>query len=174
MAASGSESGSASESASPSAGYELYTRGDEAMLPLGITDLQTEYSAQDYTDISVINASRVGQTATEEFAIHQFKDYTENAAVTLTWVGQTDYAPSASTVLLQIYNRDLTVWETVDSDSVSSVGTDFTLTANVLDVTDYIDVNDVIVSRVYQEAERETIEFAGETIQFGGEDITFP
>jgi len=55
-----------------------------------------------------------------------------------------------STVFLQIYNRDTTTWETIDSDNSTAADTDFILTADMADLTDYKDNNNVIVCRVYQ------------------------
>ena len=95
---------------------------------------------------------RVAQTATNEYAIHQFKDYVGSAnTATLEWEGQTNCPPVLSTVYLQIYNRTSGLWETVDSDNSSAENTDFTLTANIANLTDYKDANTVISCRVYQE-----------------------
>ena len=130
-------------------GWENHTRGDEVALPLNDTNLETAYSAQDYLDVDTKNDVRVGQTATSQYAIHQFKDFAPTTSGTLEWEGQTNMAPSLSTVYLQIYNRS-TGWETVDSDNSSSVDTDFTLTAYVGDFTNYKDGSGVISCRVYQ------------------------
>jgi len=122
-------------------------------LPANDNDLETNYSAQDYLDVDTKNDVRVGQTATSQYAIHQFKDYvgTSNTA-NLEWEGQTNLAPTSSTVFLQIYNRNTTTWDTVDSDSTSSAGTDFILTANIADLTNYKDANSIISCRIYQQA----------------------
>jgi hypothetical protein len=55
-----------------------------------------------------------------------------------------------STIYLQIFNRDTPTWETVDSDNSSAADTDFILTANIPDLTNYKDANGVIVCRIYQ------------------------
>lgn len=95
---------------------------------------------------------RVAQTAIGEFAIHQFKDFVgTNTSCTLEWEGQTDLAPSTSTVYLQIYNQNTTTWESVDSDNATAINTDFILTANIADLTNYKDGSDLISCRVYQE-----------------------
>ena len=85
--------------------------------------------------------------------IHQFKDFVgaENSCQ-LEWEGQSTLAPSASTVYLQIYNRDTPGWETVDSDDAEDANTDFILLVNMPDLTDYKDASNVISCRVYQEA----------------------
>jgi len=69
---------------------------------------------------------------------------------TLEWEGQTNLAPSLSTVYLQIFNRYTPAWQTVDTDNTSSADTDFVLTANIADLTNYKDANNVIVCRVFQ------------------------
>ena len=105
------------------------------------------------TDVATDNGVRVAQTASGKYAIHQFKDYIGGyATVNLTWNGQSDYAPSSSTVALQIYNYNTTSWETVATNSVASVDTDFDLTANIADTTNYVTGGGYITCRVYQNA----------------------
>ena len=108
---------------------------------------------QDYLDVDTKNDVRVDQTATEEYAIHQFNDFVAEGAATLDWEGQTTFAPSSSTVFLQIYNHNTTAWETVDSDSDTIADLDFVLTANVADLTDYKNGSSVVSCRVYQLAQ---------------------
>lgn len=146
-----SSSPSSSPSASPSAGYQDYTRGNYATLPTDDADLETAYSAQDITDVATKDDVRVSQGAIDQFAIHQYKDFAGNSG-TLEWEGQTNCAAFLSTVYLQIYNRNTTEWETLDSDDTTAADTDFTLTANVADFTNYKDGNGIISSRIYQEA----------------------
>ena len=140
-------------SPSPSPGWEDYTRGDYAALPANDNNLEINYSVQDYIDVSTKNDVRVEQTATDEFAIHQFKNYVGGSpSTTLEWEGQTVLAPSESTALLQIYNRNSTTWETVDSDNTTGADTDFGLSGVVADLTNYKTVSNTIACRVYQEA----------------------
>ena len=106
--------------------------------------------AQDYTDVNTDNGVRVTQAALGEYAVHQFKDWVGTPAATFLWNGQTDVACSTSNVVLQIYNRDSTTWETIDTDSTTAANTDFDLTANVSDLTNYKDGNNVVACRVYQ------------------------
>jgi hypothetical protein len=113
-------------------------------------DLETAYSAQDYLDVDTKNDVRVGQIATNEWAIHQFKDWVGSSPFTLEWEGQTNLDPATKTVYLQIFNRNTPTWETVDSDNTSAIDTDFTLTASKADPTNYTDANGVIVCRVFQ------------------------
>jgi len=152
LSPSASPSISPSISPSPSPGFQEYTRGDEAALPSDDTNLETDYSGGDITDVATKNDVRVSQSATSEYAIHQFKDYvgTEGAA-SLEWEGQTNCHPSLSTVYLQVYNTDTPEWETVDSDNSSAVNTDFTLSGNIADLTNYKDGRGVMSCRVYQE-----------------------
>ena len=151
--ASPSASISSTPSASPSAGYTGYTRGDENVLPADDTDLETTYSGQNVTDVATKNNVRVDQTATEEYMIHQYKNFvSDNSACQLEWEGQTTLAPASSIVYLQIYNRNSTTWENVDSDNSSAVDTDFILIGEIADLTNYKDTSDVISCRIYQEA----------------------
>ena len=121
-------------------------------MPGNNDELSSDYTEQNYTDVDTNNAVRVGQTADDtKFAIHQFKDYAgAESSVTLIADLQSDYAPSASTVYLQIYNYDTTAWVTVDSDDATGADTDFELRADIADLTDYKD-GGIITSRIYQE-----------------------
>ena len=144
---------SASVSPSPSPGWEDYTRGDENVLPADDTELETAYSVQDYIDVSTKNDVRVAQIATDEYTLHQFKNYVGTSPLAnIEWEGQSDLASSSSTVCLQIYNRNSTTWETVDSDNTTNADTDFTLTAHIANLTNYKNASNVISCRVYQEA----------------------
>lgn len=130
-----------------------YTRGDEVSLPGNDNDLENVYSLSDVTDVQSSNNVRVAQTGTNQYMLHQFKDYIGSAsACNVSWEGQTTWPPSSSTVNLQIYNRNTTTWETIDSDNTSSVNTDFQLSANIADTTNYKDSNGFISCRVYQQA----------------------
>lgn len=148
-----SPSVSISPSVSPSVspGWEQYTKGDYAALPADDANLENTYSSQDYLDVDTNNEVRVDQTATDEYAIHQFKDYIGVVgAVSLDWEGQSDLAPSDSIVKLQVYNHDTVGWEDVDEDDETIADTDFVLTANIADTTNYKDGDGVISCRVYQ------------------------
>jgi hypothetical protein len=141
---------SPSASPSPSPGWENYTRGDYANLPADDTNLETNYIAQDYLDVDSINFVYVDQTATAQYAVHQFKDYVGANSCTLDWWGKSNYAPSASKVSLEIYNRLTTTWTEVDFDNATAANTDFELTANIADLTNYKDGSNVISCRVWQ------------------------
>jgi len=120
-------------------------------LPTGTTDLENAYSAQDYLDVNVADDTRVGQTATQEYMVHQFKDYVGNVSgCQLNWEGQSTLAPTSSTVYLQIFNRNTSTWDMVDSDNTSNADTDFVLSVLVESLTNYKDESNVIVCRVYQ------------------------
>ncbi len=73
-----------------------------------------------------------------------------SSSVDLEWEGQTNTAPSWSTVYLQIFNQVSGEWENVDSDNSSSAATDFTLSGTVPSLTNYKDGSNVISCRVYQ------------------------
>jgi hypothetical protein len=132
-------------------GYQAYTKGDYAALPANDNDLEVGYTAQDETDVATSNNVRVGQTATLQYMIHQFKDFVgANTYCSVEWEGQTSLAPNLSTVYLQIYNRTSGLWEDLDTDNASAPDTDFILTANIPDLTDYKDASGIISCRIYQ------------------------
>lgn len=148
-----SRSPSSSESPSPSAGYEDYTRGNYVVLPTDDADLETNFSSQDYIDVSTDDSVRVEQLGSSEYMVFQFRNFvSDSVSCQVHWNGQSDLPPNVSTVYLQIYNQNTNEWETVDSDSSSSVNTDFDLYADILDLTNYRDALNVITCRVYQGA----------------------
>ena len=131
---------------------EGYTRGQYAVLPTNDNNLTTPYSDQDNTDVATDYSVRVGQVAADSYhAMHQFKDDVgENTVATFMCNLQSDLAPSASTVYLQIYNQNTLVWDTKDSDGAADADTDFDLIAGDVALANYKD--DTVVScRVYQE-----------------------
>lgn len=151
LSPSASLSPSFSVSPSPSLGFADYTRGDNAALPANDNNLETNYSAQDVIDVSTKDDIRVSQTGTLEYMEHQFKNFVgSNTFCQVEWEGQTDLLPSSSTVNLQIYNRNTTTWDTIDSDNSSSINTDFILIAYIADLTNYKDASNVISCRIYQ------------------------
>ncbi len=116
-------------------------------------DLETNYTEADVTNVATKNDVRVAQTATQEYMIHQFKNFVgDHASCQVEWEGQTTLAPTTSTVYLQIYNRNTSTWDTIDSDNTSNADTDFILKVDVPDLTNYKDARNVISCRVYQEA----------------------
>ncbi len=123
------------------------------MLPTDNADLEVNYTAQDKTDVSTKNDVRVGQNGAQETMIHQFKDYVGTRTnCRLEWQGQSTLAASSSTIRLQIYNQITPGWETVASNTTAAANTDFDMTADISDLTNYKDGSNVISCRVYQTA----------------------
>ena len=125
--------------------------GDYADLPANDDDLENAYTEQNYTDVDAKDDVRVGQSASGQYAIHQFKDYVgDETSCSLEWEGQTDQACSWSAVVLQVYNQNTPGWENVDSDNTTAKDTDFTLSGNIADLTNYKTAQKTISCRVYQ------------------------
>jgi len=141
-------------SAAGGVAVKVYSRGDVAAMPADDTDLENEFTSGEYTQVETDNADRVAQTATGEYAAFLFKNkHTGQATIDVTWNGQSDLAPSESTIYLQIYNRITPGWETLDSDNATAADTDFDLEGQVtVDLANYFDVDNWIACRVYQEA----------------------
>jgi len=123
-------------------------------MPADDTDMENEFISGEYTQVETDDADRVAQTATGEYAAFLFKNkHTGQATINVTWNGQSDLAPSESTIYLQIYNRITPGWETLDSDNATAADTDFDLEGQVtVDLANYFDVDNWIACRVYQEA----------------------
>jgi hypothetical protein len=126
-----------------------------AALPGNDNTLENLFSAQDYLDVDTADNTRVAQSAFSEYTIFLFKDYIgASSTFTVTWEGQSSLAPSLSVVVLQVYNRNSTTWETLDSDNAAAANTDFELTGSVLaNVANYKDASNVVSCRVYQLAQ---------------------
>lgn len=147
---SASESGS--QSASPSAGTEIYSRESVATLPANDSSLATAYTSQDYLDVNSSNNVRVGVDGTSTYMVHLFKDFAgANGGVDITCELQSSLAPSSSPVYLQIYKHSTAEWQTLTSNDEEDADTDFTLTAHVDGLTAYKDEQNIITCRVYQE-----------------------
>jgi hypothetical protein len=149
--ASESASISPSASASPGPGFVVFSKGYYASLPVDDTDLTNIYTEQQIIDVSTEDDIYVCQEATNKYDIHQFKNWNDSEInCKLKSRLACSLAPSISTVYLQIYNRNSTLWETVDSNNTAAANTKFTLTAIISDLTNYKDINNVTACRIYQ------------------------
>jgi len=144
---------SPSISPSPSPGWKEYTRGDYVELPLTANNLETNYSTQDVADVAFDDTARVPQTATGQYAIHQFKDYAVSNSMVVTCVGRSNINCSVRPVYLQIFNHISSEWETIDSDNETEANIEFTLEAEKTDLSNYKDGSNLITCRVYQQAQ---------------------
>lgn len=136
-------------------GTQVYSRGDEPSLPTNDNNLENLFTSQEYADVATSNDVRVAQTATDEYALFEFKDKNDNSTdeITPSWEGQSDLAPSSSTIFLQIFNRTSGAWETLDSESAEVANTDFTLSGTQsTNLSNYYDADNFVSCRVYQEA----------------------
>lgn len=151
LSASPSSSTSASASPSPSVGYSSHSRGNYVSLPLNTFDLETLYSPDEETQVSKRDDLGVGQPASGQFAIHQFKILIGTTPfVQVEWEGHSDLAPLDAPVYLQIYNTSTNLWETVDNNSVADENIDFELEKKLRDTTNYKDGSGILTARVYQ------------------------
>jgi hypothetical protein len=130
-----------------------YSKGNAVSLPTGDTNLETIFNQTEYDNVVSENATRSDQ-AVNEYGLFLFKDQKgagDTNTISIEWNGQSAIAPSSSTVYLQIYNRNSTTWETLDSESGEAADTDFTLSGTVGGIiSNYLDANNFIACRVYQ------------------------
>jgi hypothetical protein len=129
-----------------------FSRGDYSSRPTDDADLENVYTAGEVTQVGSDDADRVSQSAIVQYAIHQYKnDVGTSTRWSLRWNGQSSMAPSTSKVVLQIYNRDGSTWDTLDEENGVGANTDFDLTATISsDADHYKDANNIICCRVYQ------------------------
>ena len=117
--------------------------------------LSNTFVEQDYTDVESDNDIYVcaeGTNAYCKFLFQKYNDGESQSPVSITWKGKSTEAPSSSTVYLQIYNREDTAWENLDSDDSTAENTEFTLSGSQsTDLSDYFDENYVVAFRIYQE-----------------------
>lgn len=132
---------------------EDYTRESIAPLPSGEVNLSTLFSAQDYLDVATVNSVYVDQISSDKYAVFLWKDNVSFFPFTVTFTGKSDRATTLSTVYLQIYNRNSSEWDTLDSDNVTASGVDFTLSAEVTtSLSNYINASGWMSCRTYQQA----------------------
>ena len=132
-------------------GWKSYSRGDYADLPTDDLDLENTYTGLDLLNIASEDVSWVLQPATDSYTIHQYKDYIAVNRVTLTWIGQSNIAPSIANVVLEIYKyAEPAGWEARATKSDGLADIDFTLTADILSLTDYKNPSGIVTCRVYQ------------------------
>lgn len=83
--------------------------------------------------------------------IHQYKNFLGTETVCeIEWEGKSTLAPSDSTVYLQVYNQNTSLWETMDSNSTWKENVNFELSKKILSTTNYKDGSNVISCRIYQ------------------------
>jgi len=104
------------------------------------------------SDVAAVDGNRVPQSATNEYAIHQFKDFTTANSINLICNCRTSIPCSQSTLYLEIFNVLSEEWEVKDSDTTTGAGVDIELTASINDLTNYKQDN-IITCRVYQKAQ---------------------
>lgn len=132
--------------------HTVYSRGYYNSLPTTPDDLSTLYSTSDMTTVSTSNNTRVDQ-AGGNYLIHQFRQkHTVNTDnIGFLWEGQSDVAPTTSTVYLQVYNTNTDSWEASDSNNTTAVNTDFTLENTIeSNQSNYYDTEYWVTWRVYQ------------------------
>lgn len=137
------------------AGYPIYSKQDIAALPGTDSDLSSIFASGDYTSVTSVDGNFVVQSSVDQYALFLFKNQSNSAGymVNITWTGQSDRAPSASPVYLQIYNRNSSSWETLASNNSAAANTNFTLTGSkTTNLSNYYDAGKVIACRVYQQA----------------------
>jgi hypothetical protein len=101
--------------------------------------LETDFSCLEYVDVEADDDIFVQQCAIGEYSVFLWKDYGSSITepIQAYWKGKSNFAPSQSTVYLQIANHRTFLWETVDSDSTTAADTEFTL-----EHTQYDDLDD--------------------------------
>lgn len=125
------------------------------------------YSAQDVLDVEFVDGARVDQSAIGQYAIHQFKNFAgAETKCFIQWTGNT--SDITGRIVLEIFNTNSNTWDEFDAMpntynnnndtynsphsfySITTVDTDFYLTASIPDLTNYKDAGGIITCRIYQ------------------------
>jgi hypothetical protein len=141
----------ADEYVSAGPGSKNYSKGNYAALPTTDTDLENYYTEDEISKVGLDNGVFVEQTATSEYAIHQFRDSAVGASSgTFTCKWKSNLAPFLSIVKLQIYKFSNNTWEDLDSDNTATENEVVTLQGVKADLTNYKSGSDEVVCRVWQ------------------------
>lgn len=130
-----------------------YTRGAIASVAVSDANLSNVFTSTGYANVLTVDSVFEDQTATDQYAVMLFKNKGNSPtdAIHVSWTGKASVAPTSSTVYLQIYNRNSSTWETLDSNSVQSAAVSFTLTGTkVSSLSDYYDGSNWVSCRIYQ------------------------
>ena len=130
-----------------------YSRGDLAALPTNDSGLETLFTLSGYSNVASDDDVYEDQTATAQYSIFEFKDYSgsSTAEIHVTWKGKSNVSSTASSTFLQIYNQVDSAWQTLDTDTVTGVNTEFTLVGDITDsLADYYTAANFVSCRVYQ------------------------
>jgi len=137
----------------------IYSRDKELTLPTDDSDMDIPFIDTEYVDVSVDDDVYVQQCARDTldpYGVFVWKDqYTDNQSIiTSTCILKASIAPSVSTVYLQIYNRNSSSWETLDSDNTTAADTELTLNGvQNSDLSYYYDSDYFVIHRIYQKTE---------------------
>lgn len=119
--------------------------------------METIFTAYEVSDVNSEDDIYVLQSASNgQYAVFLFKNQNVNSTddIYVFWKGRSAVAPSARTVFLQIYNRNSTTWETLDSDSITAANTKFTLSGSITaNHADYYDAGHWVACRVQQQSQ---------------------
>lgn len=147
-----SSSSRSSSSSSSSSLLLVYSRDEVSTLPLSTTDLSFGFSNQDIITVGSVDHVYTSQKANTKVAVFQFKNKSTGIIpFVLTWTGKSSRDTSLSPVVLQVFNRTTSTWETLAQDNSTSGDVEFTLLASKhTNLQDYYDSNFIVIARVYQ------------------------
>lgn len=133
----------------------LYTREAKASLPSDKNDLAIIYTTPEEGDVYYSDTAYVALSgSTSNYLLHQYKKQNDNRhdRIKVRIDLKSSYAPTSSTVYLQIWNGITNSWETLDSNATYAADTEFSLYGDVTE-TSYYDFRESfaeVAFRVYQ------------------------
>jgi len=131
----------------------LYSWQVSGTLPTTDAELTNLFTATNFSEILSDDNTYQDITGTG-FLILQAKKRNSNDtdAITINIRSKSTLAPTTATIYMQLYDYNLDAWETVDTDNVTAVNTEMTLTVNKTSTaTDYYNEDKYVTVRLYQE-----------------------
>lgn len=129
-----------------------YSRTSIVSLPTNSNTLPTVYSPAEVAITTADDSVYVDEAGTL-ILIHEFeyRHINNSDAPTFHWNGKSTVDCSVSPIYLQIWNVSGSVWETLDSNSTTTAGTDLDLYGfQNSNISNYYDTGNKLVFRVYQ------------------------
>lgn len=115
-------------------------------------DLVNPFTNPQYDDVNADDGDYFIETGSQ-YVIAQYKQQGANntSNIQITWKGRSTIPPNQSPVLLQIYNYNTPGWETLASQTVIPVDTDFVMQATQsTNLSNYYNAQSQVSVRVYQ------------------------
>lgn len=118
----------------------------------GSTDLSNQFNAVNYGNVSTDDGDYFIERGSR-YMIREYKAQHPNNtdSITMTWKGRSTLSTLVSPILIQIFNQNSGLWETLANQTLVPADTDFQVAVSqTTNVSNYYDSNNVVTFRSYQ------------------------